>query len=253
MTNHLISTWRLQGNPQTKPRFCKHQLLISSSTWIQVLNGLNPWKDSWCCLLEKSLSRCRLLVLSTKLKRTWLQKHAEKIQLVEKNSLCSIFYTFSQNSVEELYKEFSELTSPLDDFVMRKLFCMNLWGSLSVQINNTCTSWSFKKCNLLEEGGRLYGLNCLFQLWKIKNRFNSNATNVSLHAAATPSLPSPTPTAGFPFFSALSVITRAEAAAESSRSGTLKNSEKRYNIAWTVDIEFQQLLHEFLSYLLLDL
>lgn len=45
----------------------------------------------------------------------------------------------------------------------------------------------------------------------------------------------------FSFFSALSAITLAGAAAESSRSGALKNSEKGCDTAWVVDVEFQQL------------
>lgn len=69
-------------------------------------------------------------------------------------------------------------------------------------------------------------------------------------------LPQPPPSHScFSFFSALSAITLAGAAADSLRSGALKNSEKRYDTAWTVDIEFQHLhsSHEFLSYLLLSL
>ena len=39
------------------------------------------------------------------------------------------FYTFSgllKNITGELYNECSELTSPLNDSIMRKLFCVNL-------------------------------------------------------------------------------------------------------------------------------
>lgn len=55
-------------------------------------------------------------------------------------------------------------------------------------------------------------------------------------------LPQPPPSHScFSFFNALSAVTLAGAAADSLRSGSLKNSEKRVDTACTVDIEFQQL------------
>lgn len=85
-------------------------------------------------------------------------------------------------------------------------------------------------------GKRLYGLDCLFQLWKIKNRFNSNETK------CLSMLPQPPPSHScFSFCNTPSAITLAGAAADSLRSGALKNSEKRYDTAWTMDVEFKQL------------
>lgn len=54
----------------------------------------------------------------------------------------------------------------------------------------------------------------------------------------------------FFFFSALSAVTLAGAVAESSGSGTLEKSEKRYDTAWVVDVElpaasFRNFFHTF--------
>lgn len=92
------------------------------------------------------MSKLCLLVLSTKLKRTWLKEYAEKSPIDRnKNTVQVQFYTFFWlffffNTAGELYDECSELTSPLNDSIMRKLFCMNLCSSLSIQINKSCTS-----------------------------------------------------------------------------------------------------------------
>lgn len=106
-----------------------------------------------------------------------------------KQSLGSILYIFWlwKDTAAELYDECSELTRPLNNSIMRNSFVWICEVHCQFRSINPAPV-DFKKCNLLD-GGRLY----VFQLWKIKNRFNSNETKVSPSMAFLP-LPSLTNT-----------------------------------------------------------
>lgn len=175
--SHRGTCWQNHGFPW-------NQLSINSNTCIQVFTGLSPWKDLCCCLLKKNFCQggTSWFCLPNWREHSWKNMLKNKKKMIEKTQpvLNFVHFLFFFSILPTNFTvNLSELASPLNDSIMRKVFCMNLRSSLSNQINKFCTNWFFLKMQFIGGSKRLYRLHCLFQLLKIKNRLNSNENEAS--------------------------------------------------------------------------